>query len=127
MKIEKVCRYVPVVTGLKSDGSQAGSTVRHMLLSLPRVRFLEGGETEYYHKYQPPVEEPVVKNPNYSTVWCDAIKAEPLTDKERDAMRMKNDGFTYNAIANKLSIGRSSVAKLLNRARVKIAYIAQKG
>lgn len=127
MVIEKVCRYVPVVTGLKSDGLQAGSTVRHMLLSLPRVRFLEGGETEYYHKYKPPVEEPTISNPNRSDKWCNTIKIAPLTDNEREAIRLKNDGATYSTIAYKLGIGKSSVGNLISKAKVKLAYIAQKG
>lgn len=125
--IEKVCRYVPVVTGLKSAGVAAGSTVRHMLISIPRLKFLETGETDYYHKYRPPSEDPVVTDTAYSRNWCDTVKVEPLTPREKEALNLKNDGYTYDAIANRLNVSRSSAVKILTKARVKTNYINQKG
>ena len=122
MKIEKVCRYVPIVQGLKSQGVQAGSTMRQMLLSIPRVRFLEGGDNDYYDKFKSPDDDPNIENPTYTTAWCNAIKTLPITETELIAERMVNDGATQQQVADRLGILRGSVANIINRIRVKRAY-----
>lgn len=122
MKIEKVCRYVPIVQGLKSQGVQAGSTMRQMLLSIPRVRFLEGGDNDYYDKFKSPDDDPNIENPTYTTAWCNAIKTLPITENELIAERMVNDGATQQQVADRLGILRGSVANIINRIRVKRAY-----
>jgi hypothetical protein len=122
MKIEKVCRYVPIVQGLKSQGVQAGSTMRQMLLSIPRVRFLEGGDNDYYDKFKSPDDDPNIENPTYTTAWCNAIKTLPITESELIAERMVNDGATQQQVADRLGILRGSVANIVNRVRVKRAY-----
>lgn len=122
MKIEKVCRYVPIVQGLKSQGVQAGSTMRQMLLSIPRVRFLEGGDNDYYDKFKSPDDDPNIENPTYTTAWCNAIKTLPITESELIAERMINDGATQQQVADRLGILRGSVANIINRIRVKRAY-----
>jgi hypothetical protein len=122
MKIEKVCRYVPIVQGLKSQGVQAGSTMRQMLLSIPRVRFLEGGDNDYYDKFKSPDDDPNIENPTYTTAWCNAIKTLPITESELIAERMINDGATQQQVADRLGILRGSVANIVNRVRVKRAY-----
>jgi hypothetical protein len=122
MKIEKVCRYVPIVQGLKSQGVQAGSTMRQMLLSIPRVRFLEGGDNDYYDKFKSPDDDPNIENPTYTTAWCNAIKTLPITEIELIAERMVNDGATQQQVADRLGILRGSVANIINRIRVKRAY-----
>ena len=122
MKIEKVCRYVPVLTGLKSRGVTAGSTMRHMLISIPRVRWLENTDTDFYHKYKSPDEDPFIANPSYSPQWVETVKREPMTDRELLVERMLNDGSTQQQIADRLKIERGSVANIANRVRVKRAY-----
>lgn len=122
LRIEKVSRYVPVVQGLKSQGVQAGSTMRQMLLSIPRVRFLEGGENEYYDKFKTPDADPEIENPSYTRQWCNAIKTLPITERELLVERMINDGKTQQQVADRLGIMRGSVANLVNRVRVKRAY-----
>lgn len=127
MRIEKVSRYVPVVTGQKSHGATAGSTLRHMLISLPKVKFLEGGETEYYHKYKELVDDPKIPNPSYSEKWCEEVKARPLTELEITVEKMINDGYTHTDCAKKVGIQRGSISNVINRVRVKRAFQALKG
>lgn len=127
MKIEKVCRYVPVVTGLKSKGSTAGSTIRHMLISIPRIRWLENGETDFYHKYELPGSDPHITSPSYSEHWVETVKREPFTQRELIVEQMLNDGATQQQIADRFSIERGSVANIANRVRVKRAYQTLKG
>lgn len=112
--IEKVCRYVPVVQG--TQGEDAKRTMRHMLLSLPRVKFLEGGETDFYHKYQLVEEHADDRDSHVVTV---------MSDKEREVMRLKDEGLSYGAIANRLNIARSTVGHHISTAKLKLAY--QKG
>lgn len=122
LRIEKVSRYVPVVTGLKSQGVQAGSTMRQMLLSIPRVRFLEGAETDFYHKFKSLEENPEIENPSYTKQWVDTIKSQPISERELLIERMINDGATQQQVADRIGIQRGSVANLVNRVRVKRAY-----
>jgi hypothetical protein len=110
------------VQGLKSQGVQAGSTMRQMLLSIPRVRFLEGGDNDYYDKFKSPDDDPNIENPTYTTAWCNAIKTLPITESELIAERMVNDGATQQQVADRLGILRGSVANIVNRVRVKRAY-----
>jgi DNA-binding CsgD family transcriptional regulator len=126
LRIEKVSRYVPVVTGLKSQGVQAGSTMRQMLLSIPRVKFLEGGDNDFYHKFKRLDDDPFIENPSYSPHWVNSVKILPITDRELLVERMINDGATQQQVADKLGILRGSVANLVNRLRVKRAYQALK-
>lgn len=126
LQIEKVSRYVPVVTGLKSQGVTAGSTMRQMLLSIPRVKFLEGGDNDYYHKFKSLDDDPNIESPSYSAGWVNAVKTLPITDRELIVERMVNDGATQQQVADHLGIQRGSVANLVNRLRVKRAYQALK-
>lgn len=129
-RIEKVSRYIPAVSPTRGTGGEAsdnGSTVRHMLLSIPRVKFLEGGETEHYHKYKVLENEPVIISPSYSDRWCELVKAEPPTERELLVEKMVNDGASRNAIADHLHMARGTIANLLSRIRVKRAYQALKG
>lgn len=125
-RFEKVSRYVPVVTGLKSQGVTAGSTMRQMLLSIPRVKFLEGGENDYYDKFKSLDEDPFIENPSYSPQWVNAVKSLPITDRELLVERLINDGATQQQVADRIGILRGSVANLVNRLRVKRAYQALK-
>jgi ATP/maltotriose-dependent transcriptional regulator MalT len=122
-RIEKVSRYIPVVTPSRSGrGQENGSSVRHMLLSIPRIKWLENEETEYYHKYAALTEEPVVVAPSHSDKWCEMVKAEPLTERELLVERLVNDGFSHAVIAEKEHMARATIALLIKRARVKRAY-----
>ena len=124
MKIEKVCRYVPVVTGLKSEGVTAGSTIRHMLLSIPKLKWLEGGETDFYHKYKSPDADPFIENPSYSAQWVKEVRALPITDRELVVEKLVNDGMTQKQVAERVGVERGSIANILNRVRVKRAFQA---
>ena len=122
-RIEKVSRYVPAITPSRGNtGEENGSTVRHMLLSIPRIKWLEGGETEHYHKYRTLTDEPVIVNPSYTDKWCELIKTDPLTERELEIERLINDGNSHNAIAEKLHIAKGTIANIITRVRVKRAY-----
>ena len=125
MKIEKVCRYVPVVTSLKSEGTTAGSTIRHMLLSIPRLRWLDDADTnEFYDKYKSPDADPFIENPSYSAQWVKEVRALPITERELAVEKLVNDGFTQKQVAESVGVERGSIANILNRVRVKRAYQA---
>jgi len=121
-RIEKVSRYIPVNMPRNGSAEDNGSSARHMLLSIPRIKFLEGGTTEYYHKYSVLKHEPVIVNPSYSDKWCEAIKAEPLTERELKVERLINDGNSHNTVAIKLHIAKNTIANIITRVRVKRAY-----
>jgi DNA-binding CsgD family transcriptional regulator len=124
MKIEKVSRYVPVVTGLKSEGVAAGSTQRHMLLSIPRLKWLEGEGTDFYHKYKSPEAVPLIENPSHSAHWVKEVQTLPITDRELLVEKLVNDGKTRKQVAEAVGVEPGSVANILNRVRVKRAYQA---
>jgi DNA-binding NarL/FixJ family response regulator len=125
MKIEKVCRYVPVVTGLKSEGTTAGSTIRHMLLSIPRLRWLDdANDTEFYHKYKSPAADPFIENPSYSAQWVKEVRELPITERELAVEKLVNDGLTQKQVAERVGVERGSIANILNRVRVKRAFQA---
>ena len=121
-RIEKVSRYIPVNMPRNGSGEDNGSSARHMLLSIPRIKFLENAETEYYHKYRVLEHEPVIINPSYSDKWCELIKAEPLTERELEVERLINDGNSRNVVAIKLHIAKNTIANIITRVRVKRAY-----
>lgn len=124
MKIEKVCRYMPVVTGLKSEGVTAGSTIRHMLISIPRLRWLEGGETDFYHKYKSPDTDITIQSPSHSAHWVKQVQTLPITERELLVEKLVNDGKTRKQVAEAVGVEPGSVANILNRVRVKRAYQA---
>ena len=101
MMLYKVSRLVPVAVGTQGNN---GSTVRHMLVSIPRVRFLErpGEPTDYYCRYAPP---------------C-AVEVN-LTDVEREALALANIGLTYSEGAKRRGVSLSAFRDAVLRARAK--------
>lgn len=127
MKVEKVCRYIPIAMGTSGDRAKSGgSTIRQMLLSIPRVKWLEGANTEFYHKYSPPDENPRVHLYSHSDEWCEKMKKEPLTERELLVEHMLRDGHTFKQIAEHIGLQPGSIAKYVARVRVKRAYLDQK-
>lgn len=126
MKIEKVSKYIPVITGTSGGRTVSGSSIRQMLLSIPRVKWLEGGETEFYHKYSPPGDNPQVQNSAYSNEWCEKIKKEPFTERETIVEQMLINGATFKQIAERIGLQPGSVASYVARVRIKRAYLNQK-
>ena len=121
-RIEKVSRYIPVNMPRNGSAEDNGSSARHMLLSIPRIKFLEGGTTDHYHKFSVLEHEPVIVNPSYSDKWCELIKSDPLTERELEVEKLINDGNSHNAVALKLHIAKGTIANLITRVRVKRAY-----
>lgn len=117
MRIEKISRIVPIATGTSGRRTTTNSTVRNMLLSIPRVRFLEGGETEYYHKFTAQVDDEI------PTMPYGEARVKPLTEREKDVVRLKNTGMTILAIAKHFHVRPSTISKSLSIARAKIDVI----
>lgn len=128
MKIDKVSTYIPVSSGTSGGRSSSNTTTRQMLLSLPRVRWLErpGPPTDYYHLYKTPDTDPKFSNHSYSDEWCERIKSEPMTDREQIVQHMLHNGATYRQIAEKLGIQPGSIPTYVTRVRIKEAYQAWK-
>jgi len=128
VKIEKVSKYIPVASGTSGGRTASNSTTRHMLLSIPRLRWLErpGPPTEFYQHYRDINSDPKFSNHSYSDAWCEKIKSEPMTDREQIVQQMLHNGATFTQIADRLGIQRGSVPSYATRVRIKEAYQAWK-
>ena len=119
MHIEKVSRYVPITTPTRSHD---GSTVRQMLISIPKLKFLDDAieDCVYYKKYKKP-EEAVQFKPKdmeRSASWCARLKGVPLSPQEAkvDALRA---GMQPTEISKTLGIASSTVRGMIARIRAK--------
>ena len=54
-------------------------------------------------------------------------KGQPLSDNQRAAYEMHNQGMTYEQISKKLNLNRKSVTSMLRRARIKLGERVVKG
>jgi uncharacterized protein YerC len=125
MKIAKVSRYVPVITGTSGGREGSGGTTRSMLISLPLLNFLEKDRdnTEYYHRYKPMDDIPTTHNTTYSQAWIDRVKVEPMTEREVQIEKMLNDGMSYREIAEKIGLSKGAIPGYVHKIRAKRAYI----
>jgi len=129
--MEKVSKFVPVSSYVQGNRpSGGGSTIRQMLLSIPRVKWLErpgGPPTDFYHQFKPPEPSTSVALPGRSQGWCEEMKVQPLTAQELTIERLLNDGKTTKQVAEAVGIKQNSVYKALTRIRVKRAHLALQG
>lgn len=125
MKIEKVSKYVPVVTGTSGNRDGSGGTVRSMLVSIPRVEFLEKDResTEFYHQYTTMQDIPVTPNSTFSQEWVEKIRVLPMTKRELIIEQMLNDGNTYKQIGTVLGLAKGTIPAYVHRIRAKRAYL----
>lgn len=119
MHIEKVSRYKPVSTPSRSH---EGVTIRQMLISLPRVKWLEKdiNDSRYYKQYKNP-NEVAPKLPidiRRSPTWCATLKGQPLSPQEKkvDELRV---GMQPTAIGRALGLKTSTVRGMIARVRAK--------
>jgi DNA-binding NarL/FixJ family response regulator len=124
IKIQKVSKYIPVSMGTSGNRTSTNSTVRNMLLSIPRIAWLErpGPPTDYYHEYKPPDADIKLSHHSYSDEWCEKIKTQPMTDREQIVQQMLHNGATFGQIATRLGLQRGSIANYVARVRIKEAY-----
>ena len=119
MRIEKVSKYVSSAMGTRST---EGITVRQMLLSIPRVKWLEGSDTEYYHKYKPPVEMDLGVSKNSKHISnLDDIRGNLLTEKEQQAVELMKTGMKQKQAADIMGMHRSTFRDMLLKIRAKQA------
>lgn len=117
MCIEKVSKYVSSAMGTRST---EGITVRQMLLSIPKVKWLDGADTEYYHKYKPinEVDLKISKTNNHAANF-DQIRGQPLTEKEKMAVDLMKTGMKQKHAADVMGMHRSTFRDMLLRIRAK--------
>lgn len=120
MQIEKVSRYIPVSTPSRSSEQ---TTIRQMMVSLPRVKWLENDldSCEYYKKYRKPeeVRPSIAADLKRSEAWCDRLRGEPLTPTEQKVANLRVNHHP-TAIGRKLGIATSTVRGMLARIRAKL-------
>ena len=114
MKIQKISKYVPISTASRSSSGE--STIRHMLVSLPRIKWLEKNPdptmfTSAYHLGEDDVD---LKNFNsYNT----------LTKREKELLRMRDElNMTTDAISKSKKMNIAVVHHILYSAAKKLAY-----
>lgn len=105
MKIEKVSTYIVASTPSRSSGEQ--STMRKILLSLPRVRWLERDN---------PQSVGDIKRSEESDK-----KYIILNSKERDVLKLHEEGNSEIQIANKRAMSLTAVKRTILRAKKKLA------
>lgn len=119
MQIEKVSKYIPVSTPSRSSEQ---TTMRQMMVSLPRVKWLERDidNCEYYKKYRKPeeVKPSIAADLKRSPTWCARLKGEPLTPQEQKVADLRVNHHP-TAIGRKLGLAPSTVRGMLARIRAK--------
>lgn len=125
MNIAKVSRYIPVITGTSGGREGTGGTVRSMLVSIPRVEFLEKDRdnTEFYHKYTSVEEIPIKANTSYSQEWLERTRTQPMSEREKIIEQLLNAGHTYKQIGSVLGLSKGAIPAYVHRIRAKRAYI----
>jgi len=115
MKILKISKYVLVKTPSRS--SSETEAVRHMLLSLPRIKWLERefDPTLHTSSYVPDDENWVTLQNMNSYI--------SLTKREEDIIRMTDRGMNPAQIADHKKMNIPNVLRSIDVARKKLAII----
>jgi DNA-binding NarL/FixJ family response regulator len=108
-KIEKVSRYI-MVCGTYSVRS-IEDNARRVLLSLPRVRFLER-DPDYV--CPPKIHERILKGETQAL--------RPITNREMIALELRTQKFSYEEIGKKLGVSNNAVRSYVSTARKKIYF-----
>lgn len=119
MQIEKVSKYKPISTPSRSH---EGATIRQMLISIPRVKWLETDieSCSHYKKYKSP-ENIAPKLPidiRRSPTWCATLKGQPLSPQEIKVDELRSS-MQPTAIGRALGLKTSTVRGMLARIRAK--------
>lgn len=119
MQIEKVSKYKPISTPSRSH---EGTTVRQMLISIPKLKWLDdyADKSTYYRAYKT-VEEVKPKAPvdiQRSPSWCARLLGEPLSPQEKRVDDLRQS-MQPTAIGRVLGLKASTVRGMLARIRAK--------
>ena len=119
MHIERVSKYKPISTPSRSH---EGSTVRQMLISIPKLKWLDDDRENcrYYNEYKP-IEEAKPKTPNdinRSPSWCARLKGQPLSPQEERVYQLRSS-MQPTAIGRTLGLKVSTVRGMMARIRAK--------
>jgi hypothetical protein len=119
MQIEKVSKYKPISTPSRSH---EGATIRQMLISIPRLKWLEKDvdSCKYYRQYKNP-DNVIKKLPvdiRKSPTWCATLNGQPLSPQEKKVDDLRNS-MQPTAIGRALGLKVSTVRGMLARIRAK--------
>lgn len=121
MHIEKVSKYVPVSTPSRSH---EGSTVRQMLISIPRLKWLDDGidDCRYYKFYKPEPPKTIIPHiPSGKTPsWAVRLKGQPLSTQEQQVADVM-DTMKIAEISRSMRIAQTTVRGIISRIRAKRA------
>lgn len=112
MKIEKISKYIPIASSSRSSADTA--TIRHMLVSLPRVRWLEREDISDLNIRNYSMEGSAVELSNMGSYIT-------LTGRERELSNMSKEGMSLQMIAQRKNMNSSNVARILDSAQKKLA------
>ena len=119
MQIEKVSKYKPISTPSRSH---EGATIRQMLISIPRLKWLDQDRDncQYYRQYKSP-DDVIKKIPidiRRSPTWCAELKGQPLSPQEKKVDELRTS-MQPTAIGRALGLKVSTVRGMLARIRAK--------
>lgn len=127
MHIEKVSKYIHVTTPSRSNETHTG---RMMLMSIPRIKWLEGAETDFYHTYtEKDVKLPpaYVLRDNRPNSWVEKIIGQDLTERETEALRLLRSGMANKDIAAKIGLSRSGLRDMIIKIKIKKSNLNEAG
>ncbi len=104
MNIEKVSKYISVNNG-KSPVD--GQNCRRVLISIPRVRWLERGGN-YVSNYV--LEEDIVAVDAQTT---HRLFGKPLSVREQRVLNLRDRGMSYTEIAMELKLSKDIIKNLI--------------
>jgi len=121
MQIEKVSRYIDQLSESRSAGIN-GRTRRRVLLSLPRIQWLER-QPDYTP--WPPLQEDTPEAPQEPPAktkfrhWSPSSN-DTLTPQQQKIWEMHSSGMSVVEIAERLGKTRNAASKSLQEARLKM-------
>lgn len=114
MRIEKVSRFIQVNPA--NSTIAGGAAARSVLLSLPRVRWLEDPANDSIPQH---LEKPVQYKPPKPAHPIYASRR--LFSRERQAYNLSKDGYTTQQICGAMGISGSAARSYVASAKKKIA------
>lgn len=119
MQIEKVSKYVFANTPSRSS---EGSTARKILISIPRLRWLENGNTDFYGSFSKMNDTPgprIRSNTHDTEAWAQRLAGQPLTEREQKAYDLMKTGIRQIQAADIMGIPRSTFRDILIKIKAK--------
>jgi len=116
VNVERISRYISIKPGV----SEAQGAERRVLLSLPRVRWLER-QPDYkpWPALQESKPEPV---PDYQPTkhsFRPQLRSDELSERQKQAWALYLEGLSVKQVGEKMGISSNAASKLLAQAREK--------